>query len=86
MYFMLFFFSVPDQTKLNLDLPNMLEDEIAWLKNFETSSNPDLIDADNLLLGGHLKLIRNLFTCEGICKEEFGKILFKDFKNIFFKL
>ncbi|VDI64277.1 ubiquitin carboxyl-terminal hydrolase 9/24 [Mytilus galloprovincialis] len=75
--------SMPDQTKLNLDLPNMLEDEIAWLKNFETSSNPDLIDADNLLLGGHLKLIRNLFTCEGICKEEFGRTLVYDLLHDF---
>ena len=52
----------------------MLEDEIAWLRNFEITSNPDLIDADNLLLAGHLKLIRTLFTCEGVDKEEFGKI------------
>jgi ubiquitin carboxyl-terminal hydrolase 9/24 len=52
----------------------MLEDEIAWLRNFEITSNPDLIDADNLILAGHLKLIRTLFTCEGVDKEEFGKI------------
>jgi len=51
----------------------MLEDELAWLSNFVPTEHPDLKETDNLLLAGHIKLIRTLFTCEEISKEENGK-------------
>ena len=61
----------------------MLEDEIAWLSNFVPSEHPDLKDTDNQLLAGHIKLIKTLFTCEGVDKAEYGKcsISFNPFPN-----
>ena len=60
------------QKKSNLDISQMLEDEIDWLCNFTRSKHPDLEETDNVLLAGHLKLIKTLFTCEGVDKEESG--------------
>ncbi|KAH3849065.1 hypothetical protein DPMN_091454 [Dreissena polymorpha] len=50
----------------------MLEDEVGWLANFVPTDHLELKTADNMLLAGHLKLIRTLFTCEDISKEEYG--------------
>ena len=55
----------------------MLEDEIAWLSNFVPSEHLELKETDNCLLAGHLKLIKTLFTCEGVNKEEYGKLIEK---------
>jgi ubiquitin carboxyl-terminal hydrolase 9/24 len=65
-------FSAVDQKQYQVDISGMLEDEVAWLSNFVPTEHPDLMDTDNMLLAGHLKLIKTLFTCEGICKEEYG--------------
>lgn len=75
--------SIEDQKKLSLEIPTMLEDEINWLGNFVPSTNVDLSDTDNSLLAGHLKLIKTLFTCEGVDKEEFGRGLVYDLLNDF---
>lgn len=64
--------TVGEQAQYQVDIPGMLEDELAWLSNFVPTEHPDLKETDNLLLAGHIKLIRTLFTCEGICKEENG--------------
>ena len=53
----------------------MLEDEIAWLSNFMPSEHQELKETDNCLLAGHLKLIKTLFTCESVSKEEYGRYL-----------
>ena len=51
----------------------MLEDEVAWLSNFVPSEHHELKETDNSLLAGHLKLIKTLFTCDGVSKEEHGR-------------
>ena len=72
----LVYISVIDQKQYQVDISAMLEDEVAWLSNFVPTEHPDLKETDNVLLAGHLKLIKTLFTCEGICKEEYGKFHF----------
>lgn len=62
-----------DQEKLQIDCKSMLEDELAWLGNFVPSENCELKETDNILLAGHLKLLRTLFTCDNVSKEEHGK-------------
>ena len=54
-------------------MPQMLEDEVAWLSNFVPSEHHELKETDNSLLAGHLKLIKTLFTCDGVSKEEHGR-------------
>lgn len=61
------------QEDMQLDVASMLEDEIAWLSNFAPSRHAELQTMDNTLLAGHLHLIRTLFTCQGINKEELGE-------------
>ncbi|XP_060555692.1 ubiquitin carboxyl-terminal hydrolase 24-like isoform X1 [Ruditapes philippinarum] len=75
--------STVDQKQYQVDISGMLEDEVAWLSNFVPTEHPDLMDTDNMLLAGHLKLIKTLFTCEGICKEEYGKALVHDLLHDF---
>ena len=64
--------TVEVQKDLQLDVEQMLEDEIGWLSNFVPSRYAELQQTDNILLAGHLQLIRTLFTCQGISKEEHG--------------
>lgn len=66
-------FEADDQKILMVDVSAMLEDEIDWLSNFVISEYHELRPTENMLLAGHLKLCKALFTCEGINKEEFGK-------------
>ena len=61
------------QALYGVDVEAMLEDEVAWLGNFQPSEHPELRDTDNRLLAGHLNLIRTLFTCQNIHKEEYGR-------------
>ena len=61
-----------EQSLLQVDVPQMLEDEVAWLSNFVPSEHHELKETDNSLLAGHLKLIKTLFTCDGVSKEEHG--------------
>ncbi|KAL3868453.1 hypothetical protein ACJMK2_041259 [Sinanodonta woodiana] len=75
--------SVIDQRHLQVDVHSMLEDEINWLTNFVPSTHHELKETDNCLLAGHLKLIRTLFTCENVNKEEFGKMLVYDLLHDF---
>ncbi|CAG0890135.1 unnamed protein product, partial [Cyprideis torosa] len=48
----------------------MLNDELDWLKNFTPTETQR--DTDNILLAGHLRLIRALLTCEGVDKKSAG--------------
>ncbi|XP_052274227.1 ubiquitin carboxyl-terminal hydrolase 24-like isoform X2 [Dreissena polymorpha] len=72
-----------EQTQFQLNVPRMLEDEVGWLANFVPTDHLELKTADNMLLAGHLKLIRTLFTCEDISKEEYGKTLVHDLLHDF---
>lgn len=53
----------------------MLEDEISWLDNFEPSwsSEMETSEADNILLAGHLRLIKTLLSLCGNEKEQLGE-------------
>lgn len=53
----------------------MLEDEISWLDNFEPSwsSEMETSEADNILLAGHLRLIKTLLSLCGSEKEHLGE-------------
>lgn len=62
-----------EQKRLGLDIASMLEDEIAWLSNFVPSRHAELSQTDNILLAGHLKLIRTLLTCDCANKVEHGR-------------
>ncbi|XP_013409431.2 ubiquitin carboxyl-terminal hydrolase 24-like [Lingula anatina] len=75
--------SVDAQKKLQINPTQMLEDEIAWLGNFNPSEQNGMMDTDNILLEGHLNLIRTLFTCDGVEKRSWGKDLLKDLLNDF---
>ena len=70
------FFSGSEQALLQVEAVSMLEDEIAWLSNFVPSEHQELKETDNCLLAGHLKLIKTLFTCEGVSKEEYGRNIY----------
>ena len=61
-----------EQKQLTVDISSMLEDEMAWLANFQPSGNPELRETDNTLLAGHLKMIKTLLTCEGLDKKAIG--------------
>lgn len=54
----------------------MLEDEISWLDNFEPSwsSEMETSEADNILLAGHLRLIKTLLSLCGSEKEHLGEL------------
>lgn len=67
-----------EQKSLQIDAKQMIEDEIAWLQGFSPSTSQNLQAADSALLAGHFRLIRTLLTCEGILKEEVGKVLVPD--------
>ncbi len=67
--------SVEEQEKLQINVSSMIEDELGWLSNFVPSENADTREIDNILLAGHLKLIKTLLTCAGLDKREIGKIL-----------
>ena len=65
-----------EQRRLGVNVKQMLEDELGWLQNFVPSHNPELAETDNLLIAGHVKLIRTLMTNAGVDKREFGNRLF----------
>ncbi|GFQ83735.1 ubiquitin carboxyl-terminal hydrolase 24 [Trichonephila clavata] len=67
-----------DQKRLHIDPKQMIEDEIAWLQGFSPSSSPALQPADSALMAGHFRYVKTLLTCDGVQKEEVGKILIPD--------
>lgn len=52
----------------------MLEDEVTWLDNFEPNRTAECetSEADNILLAGHLRLIKTLLSLCGAEKEVLG--------------
>ncbi|KAM6939221.1 ubiquitin carboxyl-terminal hydrolase 24 isoform 5-T5 [Lycodopsis pacificus] len=63
----------------------MLEDEISWLDNFEPSwsSEMETSEADNILLAGHLRLIKTLLSLCGNEKEHLGASLIQQLLDDF---
>lgn len=64
--------------QLRISPAAMLEDEITWLDNFEPNRTADCetSEADNILLAGHLRLIKTLLSLCGAEKEMLGNYCF----------
>lgn len=61
--------SASEQRSLNLDAASMLSDEVAWLSNFSPYTgvaSPEIEQADNAFLAGHINVVRGLLSCEGV--------------------
>ncbi|XP_070563005.1 ubiquitin carboxyl-terminal hydrolase 24-like isoform X2 [Ptychodera flava] len=72
-----------DQKTLQINCSSMLEDETAWLDNFDPSEQYENIETDEIILTGHLRLLNTLFTCDGIDKKKFSKPLLYNLLNEF---
>ncbi|XP_035031705.1 ubiquitin carboxyl-terminal hydrolase 24 isoform X5 [Hippoglossus stenolepis] len=70
---------------LKVSAATMLEDEISWLDNFEPSwsSEMETSEADNVLLAGHLRLIKTLLSLCGNEKEHLGPSLIQQLLDDF---
>ncbi|XP_067368392.1 ubiquitin carboxyl-terminal hydrolase 24 isoform X5 [Channa argus] len=70
---------------LKVSAATMLEDEISWLDNFEPSwsSEMETSEADNILLAGHLRLIKTLLSLCGSEKEHLGPSLIQQLLDDF---
>ncbi|XP_023275887.1 ubiquitin carboxyl-terminal hydrolase 24 [Seriola lalandi dorsalis] len=70
---------------LKVSSATMLEDEISWLDNFEPSwsSEMETSEADNILLAGHLRLIKTLLSLCGSEKEHLGASLIQQLLDDF---
>lgn len=64
--------------QLRISPATMLEDEITWLENFEPNRTAECetSEADNILLAGHLRLIKTLLSLCGAEKEMLGNYYF----------
>lgn len=64
--------------QLRISPATMLEDEITWLDNFEPNRTAECetSEADNILLAGHLRLIKTLLSLCGAEKEMLGNYCF----------
>ncbi|XP_064415907.1 ubiquitin carboxyl-terminal hydrolase 24 isoform X2 [Latimeria chalumnae] len=74
-----------EMEQLNLSPASMLEDEITWLDNFEPTwtAECETSEADNILLAGHLRLIKTLLSLCGAEKEQLGPSLLKQLLDEF---
>lgn len=70
-----FSLSASEMEVIKVSAATMLEDEISWLDNFEPSwtSEMETSEADNILLAGHLRLIKTLLSLCGSEKEHLGE-------------
>ncbi|KAH0618572.1 hypothetical protein JD844_017919, partial [Phrynosoma platyrhinos] len=68
-----------EMEQLKISPAAMLEDEITWLDNFEPTraAECETSEADNVLLAGHLRLIKTLLSLCGTEKEMLGSSLIK---------
>lgn len=73
-----FFFLASEMEQLRISPATMLEDEITWLDNFEPNRTAECetSEADNILLAGHLRLIKTLLSLCGAEKEMLGNYCF----------
>lgn len=69
--------------QLRISPATMLEDEITWLDNFEPNRTAECetSEADNILLAGHLRLIKTLLSLCGAEKEMLGNYCFISLQN-----
>uniref|UniRef100_A0A8C4VCQ0 Ubiquitin carboxyl-terminal hydrolase 24 n=1 Tax=Falco tinnunculus TaxID=100819 RepID=A0A8C4VCQ0_FALTI len=74
-----FSLAASEMEQLNISPAAMLEDEITWLDNFEPNRTAECetSEADNILLAGHLRLIKTLLSLCGAEKEMVGSSLIK---------
>ncbi|XP_073790154.1 ubiquitin carboxyl-terminal hydrolase 24 isoform X4 [Danio rerio] len=74
-----------EMEQLQIGPAAMLEDEISWLDNFEPTWTTELetSEADNILLAGHLRLIKTLLSLCGTEKEQFGPSLIQQLLDDF---
>ncbi|XP_029106559.1 ubiquitin carboxyl-terminal hydrolase 24 isoform X1 [Scleropages formosus] len=74
-----------EMEQLQISPAAMLEDEINWLDNFEPTWTAELetSEADNILLAGHLHLIKTLLSLCGTEKEQFGPSLIQQLLDDF---
>ena len=63
--------TIDEQCSYSIDLAKMLNNEIHWLLSFTPTKS--LKEIDNILLTGHLCLIRSLLTCETANKSDIGE-------------
>ncbi|XP_065183511.1 ubiquitin carboxyl-terminal hydrolase 24-like [Sycon ciliatum] len=63
-----------EQAALDVDLPSMLDVELAWLNDPNLPDNASVPHISTVLVG-HMGLIRLLFTCEGSSKSKEGPAL-----------
>ncbi|XP_067939467.1 ubiquitin carboxyl-terminal hydrolase 24-like [Watersipora subatra] len=62
--------SPEEKVVLEMNVLSHLEDELAWLGNFQPSCKRGSdASTDDILLTGHLRLVSCLLTCEGVDKE-----------------
>ncbi|CAH1774066.1 unnamed protein product [Owenia fusiformis] len=71
------------QKRLQINAKSMLDDELDWLDNFVPSEHAQLRETDNMLLAGHIQLIKTLFTCEGVDKKSNGPNLINNILGSF---
>ncbi|XP_037071034.1 ubiquitin carboxyl-terminal hydrolase 24-like [Pollicipes pollicipes] len=66
-----------DQARLSVSVVSMIEDETGWLQNFSPAPAYDGAAgaADDVLLAGHLDLVRALVTCQGASRPGVGQTL-----------
>ncbi|XP_043941443.1 ubiquitin carboxyl-terminal hydrolase 24 [Protopterus annectens] len=74
-----------EMEQLQLSPTTMLEDEITWLDNFEPTwtAESETSEADNILLAGHLRLIKTLLYLSGGEKERLGPSLIRQLLDDF---
>ncbi|CAL9695704.1 unnamed protein product [Knipowitschia caucasica] len=77
--------TISEMEVIKLSAATMLEDEISWLDNFEPSwsSEMETSEADNVLLAGHLRLIKTLLSLCGTEKEHLGPSLIQQLLDDF---
>ncbi len=63
--------TLDEQSAYSIDLTKMLNDEVNWFTYF--SPTKSLKDIDDILLTGHLCLLRALLTCETANKSDIGE-------------
>jgi hypothetical protein len=72
--------TLDEQSAYSIDLAKMLNDEVNWFTYF--SPTKSLKDIDDILLTGHLCLLRSLLTCETANKSDIGEEIIEKLQDI----
>lgn len=73
--------SIEDQATYGIDLNKMITDELNWLSHFAPTKS--LKHIDNVLLTGHLCLLKSLLTCATAPKADVGEECVKQLLQIY---